>query len=222
MAGGVLAQVVAYLEEECHVGYALGLWRIMFGFCLLYTGFRTLEEVALLVEFSSFVMPLAEGLPVLSVQWLWVLCYTFDAAVVLGPILGLLYRPCMVVITVIHTYFFMLSKSAHNNHYYLISILCGMLIFCPADQNLSVPWRRTTLLGGKKTLFSCVVPKSKAPSPGQSGSPAANDLMPRWYFLVHQWQIALVYFFAGVAKIDEDWLQGRFMFKARAHCLNET
>eukprot|EP00750_Incisomonas_marina_P032432 INCI9174.4.p1 GENE.INCI9174.4~~INCI9174.4.p1 ORF type:complete len:559 (-),score=56.32 INCI9174.4:431-2032(-) len=208
MAQGALARVVAYLEEDCHVGYALGLWRIMFGFCLLYTGFRTLEEVALLVEYTSFMMPLVEGLPVLSVRWLWVLCYTFDVAVVLGPILGLLYRPCMVIITAIHTYFFMLSKTAHNNHYYLISILCGMLTLCPADQNLSVPWR--TLL---RKASSCVALKCKTPKPDQLDTPTASDLMPRWYFLVHQWQIALVYFFAGVAKIDGDWLQGRFMFK---------
>lgn len=47
----------------------------------------------------------------------------------------------------------------------------------------------------------CLAPRPTAPSPG---NPFGQ--MPRWVPLVFKFMIALVYFYAGVAKINYDWL----------------
>ena len=253
--------MMSYLESDASVGYAVALWRVLFGFCLLYTGFRTLPEVTTVAEHATFVFPIVEGLPIASGPVLWKLIAAFNAAVVVGPVCGLAYRPLMMFITVVHTYFFLLSKTAHNNHYYLISILAALLTITPADHNLSLRWvvgrlwRRTRrrrwgnrlrqrgLDQDARQEQDPTQPQAQAQAQapqqqstrrstsgagdggasdggasdgGDGGGGGGDDMMPRWCFLIHRWQIAVVYFFAGVAKIETDWLAGRFMFKVRA------
>ena len=184
--------ITAFLFEEVHVGYAVALWRVAFGLCLIYTALVTHVEITRVVEFTSFTIPLIDGLPMLSAPSLWPLLAAFLTAAIFVT-LGVFYKPSIIVATVLHTYFFLLCKAAHNNHYYLISILGALLAMVPADQNLSL----------RMSFCKC---RTSAP-------PGDDDIMPRWHFLVHKLQIALVYFYAGIAKLDRDWLEGRFMFK---------
>jgi len=66
------------------------------------------------------------------------------------------------------------------NHYYLISLLSGLLVVLPAHRAWSVDaWRR---------------PASKL------------DAVPVWTWHLLRFQIAVVYLFAGLAKVNVDWL----------------
>ena len=187
--------MLAYVEAETASGYALGLWRIMFGVSLMHSAYHHFDNLIQVAQTTSFFFPLVEALPTVDVATMRMMVEVFKLAVV-GFTLGVFFRPCAVVITVVHTYFFLLSKAAHNNHYYLISIVAALFIVTPADQNLAL------LPGGNAWCRQ-----------GNSSRAAAAGTLPRWCFVVHQWQIGLVYFFAGLAKVSDDWLEGRFMFK---------
>ena len=75
------------------------------------------------------------------------------------------------------TYVELLDKSYYLNHYYFVSLVSVLLIFLPAGGRLSWDARR-----GR----------------GQSHAPA-------WVLALLPIQIGMVYFFAGLAKLDPDW-----------------
>jgi hypothetical protein len=94
--------------------------------------------------------------------------------------LGLLTRFISPISTILTWYFFLLEKGNYNNHYYLHCLLATLFIFVDARN-----------LGLDKLIFRNV-----------------PDRLPRWHLLIFQLQIAVVYFFGGIAKLDVDWLQG--------------
>jgi len=63
------------------------------------------------------------------------------------------------------TYVWLIDRTNYLNHYYLISLLCGILAVVPASRTV-----------------------------------------PRWGLWLLRFQVGLVYFFAGVAKLEPDWL----------------
>lgn len=78
------------------------------------------------------------------------------------------------------TYIELLDKTWYLNHYYLVTILSFLLIWVPAHRHFSVDaWRN---------------PKIR------------RERVPRWVIGIFRLQIGMVYFFAGVAKINPDWL----------------
>jgi vitamin K-dependent gamma-carboxylase len=106
---------------------------------------------------------------------------------------GLYYRISAALFFVAFTYVFLLDQSYYLNHFYLFSLISFLMIFLPAHRELSLDthWRR--------------LPKS-------STGPACGVWLLRA-------QLGLVYFFAGVAKLNEDWFQGeplRAWFNERA------
>ncbi|TPV96950.1 MAG: HTTM domain-containing protein [Myxococcales bacterium FL481] len=76
------------------------------------------------------------------------------------------------------TYVELLEKAAYLNHYYLVSLMAALLIVVPSASMWSLDARR---LGSR-------------------------PLVARWCYLLLGGQVAVVYSFAGVAKIGEDWL----------------
>ncbi len=101
-------------------------------------------------------------------------------------LLGLFYRPSIALFFVLFTYVELIDQATYLNHYYFISLLSLLLCFLPAHRHLSLDaWRRPSL-------------RAKA--------------VPRWTILAPQLQLGIVYFFAGAAKLNSDWLlQGKPM-----------
>lgn len=91
-------------------------------------------------------------------------------------VLGKFYKIAMGYFLVVFTYFFLLDKAYYNNHIYLICLLALLLLFIPADNTFS--WKKQQ---DKKPVFY-------------------------WHLLVLRLQIALVYFFGGVSKLNKDWV----------------
>ena len=94
--------------------------------------------------------------------------------------LGLFYRSSMILFFVLFTYIELLDKSYYLNHYYFVSVFSFILIFLPLNGAVSgdVWWGRTPRL----------------------------TMVPAWCVWVVRLQLGFVYFFAGVAKLDADWL----------------
>jgi uncharacterized membrane protein YphA (DoxX/SURF4 family) len=93
---------------------------------------------------------------------------------------GFLYRPAAAVLCAGFTYLFLLEKSRYLNHRYLACLLAFLLVLAPAHAAYSVDARR------KPWLRSV-------------GAPV-------WALWLMRFQVGVPYFFAGVAKLNFDWL----------------
>lgn len=98
----------------------------------------------------------------------------------LGLMLGAFYRWSVTAFFVGFTYLHLLDATNYINHYYLISILAVFMWWVPAQAQLSIDhWR------GKTPDVLAV---------------------PIGFLYSFRLQFAIVYFFAGVAKLNSDWL----------------
>jgi hypothetical protein len=94
--------------------------------------------------------------------------------------LGWFYRVAIVSLFLSFTYIELMDKSTYLNHYYFISLLCFVLIFLPAHVNFSVDaYRRENLRAGQ---------------------------IPAWCIGVVKLLVFILYFYAGLAKLNSDWL----------------
>jgi hypothetical protein len=100
--------------------------------------------------------------------------------------LGLFYRAAIVSFFLLHTYAFLIDVSNYWNHYYLISLLAFLMIFVPANRAYSLDVAR--------------------------GAVSHSDEAPAWSLWILRGQMAIVYFYAGLAKAtSSDWWDGRPM-----------
>lgn len=93
---------------------------------------------------------------------------------------GLFYRVATVVFFLLFSYVELIDKTNYLNHYYFVTIISFLLIFLPAHRYFSLDAARR---------------------PDLRASHA-----PNYFILVIRCQVFLVYFLAGVAKINKDWL----------------
>jgi vitamin K-dependent gamma-carboxylase len=98
---------------------------------------------------------------------------------------GFLYRLNAVLFFLSYTYFFLLDQAQYVNHAYLVCLFSFLLIFVPANRALSVD--------------AWLNPKIRA------------ETTPAWTLWLLRAQIAVVYFYGGVAKLSPDWFQGEPM-----------
>ena len=94
-------------------------------------------------------------------------------------ILGLYYRAAIIIFFLSFTYIELIDKTTYLNHYYFVSILSLILCFIPANACFSLDNLRN------KITYRSV---------------------PRFYITSIQSLIVIVYFFAGIAKLNSDWL----------------
>ena len=94
--------------------------------------------------------------------------------------LGLFYRIAIILFFILFTYVELIDKTNYLNHYYFVSIISLMLCFLPANKYASLDVR--------------------------FGITNRVTHVPAWCILIIQLQIGMVYFFAGIAKINSDWL----------------
>jgi hypothetical protein len=93
--------------------------------------------------------------------------------------LGFKYRLAIIGFFLSFTYIELMDKTTYLNHYYFISLVGFIMIFLPANANFSIDnWIR------KKHY----------------------DKIPQWSVDSIKLMLAIVYFYAGLAKLNSDWL----------------
>ncbi len=97
---------------------------------------------------------------------------------------GLFYRLAMVLFTFMWTTVYLIQKESYNNHYYFLILICIIMIFLPAN--------------GKLSADAKLFPKLK------------QTKVPRWMPYLLLFQLAILYFYAAIAKLYPDWLDGTF------------
>ena len=95
---------------------------------------------------------------------------------------GMFYRHAAFVLCLGQTYLFLIDQTWYLNHAYLICLLFFLSIFMPANRSPS--------------LDALWEPELR------------QTTVPRWVLWLLRFQVGIPYFFGGVAKINEDWLNG--------------
>ncbi|MPZ48120.1 MAG: vitamin K-dependent gamma-carboxylase [Dehalococcoidia bacterium] len=99
--------------------------------------------------------------------------------------LGFYYRWAAAAFFLLHTYAFLIDQSGYWNHYYLTSLIAFLMIFVPAHRAFSLDVAR--------------------------GAVRQSDFVPAWTLWILRAQMGITYFFAGLAKINSEWMAGRPM-----------
>jgi len=114
-----------------------------------------------------------------------------------GLTLGIGARLCAVIVALGFAYVELIDRATFLNHYYLICLMALLLACVPADGSLSLTARLRP--------------------------PRQVSSVPRYVLYTLRLQVGVVYVFAGLAKLNEDWLWHaqplRIWLAARAHVL---
>ena len=112
----------------------------------------------------------------------WMYGYYWGLAVCsILVLLGLFYRPASLVMALLWTGTYLGQKTHYNNHYYLMVLLVWAMAILPAHRRWSLDVRR--------------------------GAVTEETTWPAWQHWAFIFQIACVYFFAALAKVNADWLR---------------
>ena len=111
--------------------------------------------------------------------------YAFMGLLGLFIALGFRYRLSILLFTLLWTGSYLLQKTAYNNHYYLLVLLCAFMCFLPAERAFSV-------------------------DSGDNPSLKSNSMYAwvRWVFIG---QLFIVYTYAAIAKMYTDWMDLSFI-----------
>jgi hypothetical protein len=177
----------AYLTRPVD-GASLAAFRILFGLLLAWEAVRYFEHGWIARYYIQptffFTYPFFDFLAPWPGQGMY-LHFVVLGVLAVFIALGLCYRLCAVLFWLAFTYVFLLDKANYLNHFYLISLLSFLLIFVPAQRVASLD---------RRWFF-----------------PRAPTLVPFWSVLILRAQIFIVYFYAGLAKLNADWLRGEPM-----------
>lgn len=117
-----------------------------------------------------------DPLPALGMHMLFVAL----GLLAIGIAIGLFYRWCVALFCVGFIYVELTEATTYLNHYHWLNLTCLLMVFMPLNRKWSVDaWRNP----------------SKYPS-----------TIPVSVLWILRGQLAVVYFFGGVAKLNQDWL----------------
>lgn len=105
------------------------------------------------------------------------LCIGISALMI---VFGLFYRIATILFFLSFTYVELIDVTTYLNHYYFISLVAFLLIFLPANKDYALDMR--------------LHPEER------------RLTIPAWCVGILRFQMAVVYIFAGIAKLNADWL----------------
>ena len=176
--------MVGALKQDISIS-PLITFRIIFGMLMMFSVCRFwymgwIQELYIdpVLHFPFFGWDWIQPLPGVGMYVVFALLFVFA----MGICLGFYYRISSVGFFLLFTFVELIDKTTYLNHYYFVSLVAFLLCYLPAHRyfSLDCKWRKTMTL----------------------------TAVPRWMVFVLQLQLAMVYFFAGVAKINPDWLNG--------------
>jgi len=177
-------------------GASLAVFRIAFGAIMLWDVFRHWPRIQHLF-LDSLVNP-GGGFQFKYYGWEWVPAlpgngmYALFAIIGLasiGIMLGLFYRTACLVFLITFSWQFFIEQANYLNHFYLVMLYGVCLLLVPAD-------RAWSLRRGER-----------------------SDWIPRWSLLGLMIMTEIVLVYAGLVKLNSDWLTGWpliFWFASRA------
>jgi hypothetical protein len=120
-----------------------------------------------------------EWIPDPSSAWIYFIFILMAVSATMLAI-GLFYRVAALAFFLLFTYVELIDATYYLNHYYFVSLVALLMIFLPAHRQSSVD----VAMGTVKPL----------------------EKIPAWPIYLLMFQLGLVYFLAGVAKLNTDWM----------------
>lgn len=178
----MLGKVAKFLTKPTHIA-PLAIFRIVFGAILFFSTLRFMLKGwvhDLYVEPKFFFTYYGfDWVQPLSEPLMYAL-FSLLALSAIFVAIGLFYRISTIISFTTFTYIELIDKTNYLNHYYFVSLVLFLLIFVPAHRNYSFDVFRKPRL--KLTHI------------------------PNYFIIIFQLQLAIVYFYAGLAKLNYDWL----------------
>jgi len=182
MLRDVINKIKDSFTNEKHIA-PLAVLRMAFGAIML---FSTIRFIAKGWVYRFYVVP-KFYFPFYGFEWVKPLPET-GMYIVFGLmliacfciIIGCLYRMAITVFFISFVYVELIDKTYYLNHYYFVSIFTFLLLFVPAHRYFSVDVIR------KPSLKITHV--------------------PGWVINIFKFQLCLVYFYAGISKLNHDWM----------------
>ena len=169
------------LSRTVHIA-PLIVYRIVFGFALAYSAIRMIVQDRIAFNYDTKVK-----FPFYGFEWIKPLPYDWYLPLFLllafcgiAICVGFFYRFFSIVHFVVFTYLELIDKSYYLNHYYFVSLMSFLHIFLPSGKFFSID--------------SWLFPKILVTH------------VPQWVVWIVKGQIAIVYVYAGLCKINSDWL----------------
>ncbi|MCA9946454.1 MAG: HTTM domain-containing protein [Anaerolineales bacterium] len=125
---------------------------------------------------------------------------------------GFLTRISLAAFFLLFTYVELIDKAYYLNHYYFVSLFSFLLIFLPLGGAWSLDGRLTQCqqsdrsLNKKSQILQITQIKNLVNLRNLLINSQRSQTVPAWMVWLVRLQLGLVYFFAGVAKINADWL----------------
>jgi len=178
----VIDKLLKYLKQPISIA-PLVIFRIAFGVLMFLSISRFISKGWV---YNMYILPKVyfpfygfEWVKPLSGELMYVVFFLL-LVTSLGILFGAFYRICSILFFTLFTYIELIDKTNYLNHYYFISIVAFILIFLPANKNFSLD--------------------------NKFQKKRDQETIPRIFIFVLQLQMFAVYFFAGVAKINPQWL----------------
>lgn len=175
-----MLKLKTYLNQNTHAA-PLAVFRIAFGVMMCFSIIRFwyhgwIETLYLQPKFHFSYYGFEWVKPIGEYTYLLFIICGLSALFVA---LGLKYRIAIITFFLSFTYIELMDKTTYLNHYYFISLLSFLMIFLPANAHFSVD----NLI--KKRSYEHV---------------------PKWTIDSVKLLLGIVYFYAGLAKLNSDWL----------------
>ncbi|AFM06169.1 Vitamin K-dependent gamma-carboxylase [Bernardetia litoralis DSM 6794] len=188
-----------FLKEPISIAPLIS-FRILFGLLIFlstlrfwYMGWIEKHYIQPVFHFKYFGFDWVEPLPALGMYAVHIILLLAS----LGVMFGFLYRLSAFLLFLTFTYCELIDLTYYLNHYYFVSLMAFWLIFVPAHRFYSI---------------DCVLFKNKSEKQSKgsflqtlfSVSPSLS--ISRAWVLIFQLQLAITYFYAGLAKLNSEWL----------------
>jgi hypothetical protein len=182
MGNSRLLKMSAKLFEPVDVA-SLAFFRVTFGLIMVWNVYHYWLDAE-----DSFLLPIFHfkyygfsWVKALPGDWIYYLLALLGFLALLITV-GLFYRIAAALFFIGLIYVFLLTKELYLNHMYLVCLLSFLLIFIPCYRSFS--------------LDALINPKIR------------SQVIPAWCLWLVRGQIGIVYFYAGLAKLNPDWLHG--------------
>lgn len=171
----------SYLQKNADAA-PLAVFRILFGILMLFSIIRFaangwIEKLYLEPTFFFSYYGFEWVQPLGNFTYLLFIICGISAILVA---MGYKYRFAIIVFSLSFTYIELMDKTTYLNHYYFISIVSFLMIFLPAHAYFSVDAYKNDNLRSQR--------------------------IPSWAVDAIKLLLFIVYFYAGLAKLNSDWL----------------
>lgn len=160
----------------------LAFYRLAFGFMMFFSllrfaSYNWIEEFYIKPKFHFTYYGFGWVKPIGNSIYL---LFAIALVASLFVAIGYKYKIAIVTFFLSFTYIELIDKTTYLNHYYFVSIISFVLIFLPSNASFSVDAFKNSKLSFQK--------------------------IPKWNIDILKLLLGIVYFYAGLAKLNSDWL----------------